>query len=80
MIERREAIVYYAPTAKRRYLTRRAAVSAEARAIIKDKYPNEDTEHDDSGRCTYPGWCWRELNRSEVLHRRLCRLINKEGK
>ena len=62
----------------RRFLTLRAAVHAEAAAIIKRKYPTERSytapdmsEHD-------PGFHWTELPRSDVLLRRMCRLVMAE--
>lgn len=36
-----QATVYFAPTAGRRYLTKRAAINKEARAIIKKYFPDE---------------------------------------
>jgi len=66
--------VYRAPTAGRRYLSLRAACNAEARAILKAKYPDERPEYD-SGHLTYPGFTWHDLPRSKVLHRRLARRV-----
>ena len=64
--------VYYAPTAGRRYLTLRGACGAEARSIIVKKYPTELFESD-----TGYSFHWSELERSDVIHRRLARLILK---
>lgn len=67
--------VYRAPTAGRCYMTLRAACASEARAILKAKYPNEHTEYDEQGHITYPGFSWESLPRSDVLYRRMTRLI-----
>jgi hypothetical protein len=61
----------------RRWFSLRAAVKAEAQAIIKAKHPSERPEYE-NGMCYYPGFHWRELPRSDVLLRRLCRLILAE--
>ena len=45
-IQTQTATVYYAPTKGRRYLTKRAAIKAEAVAIILKKYPRKDYEPD----------------------------------
>lgn len=71
------ATVYFAPTANRRYITKRAAVRAEARALLTLKYPPEPAEYDESGRCTYAGWSWQDEPRSDELLRRVCRLVVK---
>jgi hypothetical protein len=46
MIQIKTAKVYYAPTKGRRYFTKKAAINAEAIAIILKKYPTEDFEPD----------------------------------
>lgn len=69
--------VFYAETANRHYLTKRAACRAEAAARIRAKYPSEEMETDDGGRTTYPGWHWTQLNRADVLLRRYSRIIFK---
>jgi hypothetical protein len=54
-----QAIVYLAPTARRRFLTKGAAINKEARAIIKKHFPDEGHNHscDEScGWCHDPGW------------------------
>lgn len=66
--------VYRSPAAGRSYLTARAAFAAEARAVIRAKYPDEATEYD-QGHVTYPGSTWRDLPRSDVLYRRMSRLV-----
>lgn len=51
-----QAQVYYAPTAGKRYFTKRAAINKEARAIIKKYFPDE--RGCPGGACSYgdPGW------------------------
>lgn len=77
MIEEQTAKVYYSTEAKRRYFTKAAAIRAEARALIKERHPTEDSDHDDYGRMTYQGWNWRELPNAEKLYSRVCRLIKR---
>lgn len=50
MIEEQTAKVYCAPTKGRRYLTKAAAISNEARAMILEEYPTEPFEPD-TGNC-----------------------------
>jgi len=69
-ITQAQATVYFAPTAGRRYLTRKAAALAEAKALIRAKYPTEPAEHDDSGRRTYGGFHWS-------MDDRLCRVLSR---
>jgi hypothetical protein len=66
--------VYHSPRASRCFMTLRAACNAEARAILKAKYPNEGPEYHD-GHMTYPGFSWHALPRSDVLYRRLARKV-----
>lgn len=63
----------------RRYFSLRAACAAEARAIIAAKYPVEHPEYE-SGHMIYPGSSWHDLPRSEVLYRRMTRLIQSAYK
>ncbi|MEE9395293.1 MAG: hypothetical protein V3W41_22605 [Planctomycetota bacterium] len=51
------AKVYRAPTAGRRYLTKRAAIHNEATAMILKEWPIEDEgpDYNEWGRETYPG-------------------------
>lgn len=65
------ATVYRASTKGRRYLSKQAAIKAEARAIIMRKHPTERYENDTG----YPGFHWRGLPRSHVLLRRVMRLV-----
>ena len=69
--------VWVAPTARRRYLTKRAAIHAEARALIKKRHPTERSHADNFGRIEDPGWHWSTLPRADVLFRRVCRLVGK---
>jgi hypothetical protein len=78
MIEERQAKVYYSPSAGRRFLTKRAAIRAEARALIEQRYPTERSEYDDRGMCEHPGWHWHLLDNSEKLYRRVCRLVKSK--
>lgn len=60
----------------RRYLTLRAAVHAEARKIIENKYPSEREYTSSDLQEHEPGWYWRDkLKRPDVLFRRVCRLV-----
>ena len=68
-IKAKPATVYFAPTMGRRYLTRRAAIRAEARAMISKKYPSE---HDDNGTCV---WHWGCEERFTRLYARLTRIL-----
>lgn len=70
-IELRTHLVWYAPTARRHYLTKQGACVGEARALIKRKYPSERGDE------SYPGWSWRDLPRAEVLLQRYARVLFK---
>lgn len=73
-IKTSQETVYFAPTAKRRFLTKRGAAYAEAVALIKRKYPTEREQYDyDNGRLISPGWHWREDERLQRVHARLFR-------
>jgi hypothetical protein len=59
MIERKQVVVYYAPTKGKRYLTKSAAIKAEARAIIKKHIPDEKSSgwYGGGSSMNYdPGW------------------------
>lgn len=73
LIERMDARVFYAPTPRRRYLTFKSAVAAEARARMTAKHPTEARETDDQGRVTHSGWHWRD-------DERLCRVFARYEK
>lgn len=67
--------VWFSPTAKRHFFTKKAACVAEARARIKAKYPSERPEYDECGLQVDHGWCWMDLPRSDVLLKRYARVI-----
>lgn len=77
-IEARTRVVFYAPTARRHYMSKAAAVKAEARALIKQRYPTEAAERDHIGQ-TYPGFHWMDMPRSDVLYRRVCRVVSRRA-
>ena len=58
----------------RRWLTLNAAVKAEAIKLIKKKYPTERAHYCD-GYVEEPGSHWHDLPRSDVLLRRMSRLV-----
>ena len=72
-VQKQTATVFYAPTRGRRYFRRDSAISAEALAIIKLRYPDEPADMDTS----YAGYDVRidDPIRFEVMHRRMCRII-----
>lgn len=72
------AKVYFSPTKNRRYLSRLAAIKAEAKAIIFARYPSERPEHIE-GRMTYPGYsiAYDEPERYQKMLRRMCRIVAK---
>ena len=58
-IEAKQAAIYYASTARRRFFTKRAAIGAEARAIIQKYFPSDKPcrcSPDRCGMCRDPGW------------------------
>lgn len=76
MIEKQQATVWLAPTKGRRYFTRKAAIKAEARALIFKKYPKEEN-HDE-----FRSWIdydieQAEPERYEKMHRRMCRILER---
>ena len=75
MIEVLTRTVYRSTTKGRSYLTKSAAITAEARALIVKKHPSEQADYDNIGRCTYGGFHWSSLPRSDVLFRRVRRLV-----
>lgn len=72
--------VWFSPTARRHYLTKRAACTAEARAKIKAKYPSEESQQDSEGRTWDEGWHCSQLKRYDELLRRLARVIMRATK
>lgn len=75
MISIEQATVYRSSLRGRRYFSKDAAIKAEARSLIMNRYPTEEAESDDRGRMTYAGFYWRDLKNSDKLYRRVCRLI-----
>lgn len=59
----------------RRWLTCKAACKAEAVAVIKRKHPTERNAIDSNGQNIGGGWHWTNLPRSDVLLRRMMRLV-----
>lgn len=76
-IRRTERLVFRAPTRGRDYLTVTAAARNEAAAMIEKKYPREQAEYEDGGRCTYPGYHWSSDSRLQRLHARLTLILLK---
>ena len=74
MIENQLAKVWYAPTRRRRYFSKSAAIKGEATAVILQKYPIEPYEYD-----TGAGFDIRhdEPERFKKMHRRVCKIIAK---
>ncbi len=75
MIETKTRTVFLSTLKGRHYLTKSGAVKAEARALIEAKHPTERPEFDGNGYMTDQGWHWSMLDRSDVLLRRVCRLV-----
>jgi hypothetical protein len=75
MIKPRIALTWYAPTRGRRYFSKRAAINAEATAMILKKYPVEPWEEGFSH-----GYDIRvdETERFNALHSRVCRMLNRQ--
>ena len=70
--------VYFSPSKGRHYMTKKSALRAEASARLDARFPSEDTEFDDMGRITYPGFNWRNEPRAHVLLRRVIRLLKNK--
>ncbi|MGJ0580659.1 hypothetical protein ACR71G_22100 [Xenorhabdus bovienii] len=74
-----ETLVYYSPTRKRRYFSKRGAIKAEANARIYKKYPKEEQEYHE-GNLSYPGYdiaCERPVFYSRAI-RYLSYLLRKQ--
>lgn len=78
VIQAQMAKVYYAPTKKRRYFSKSAAICAETKAKIFARHPPESADYD-NGHMTYPGWNIEldEPERYSKMYRRLRRLVAK---
>lgn len=66
--------VYFVPGKGRHYLSKSAAVSAAAKALIEARHPTEKNYTEPDG-YTHGGWHWSSLPRSDVLFRRVRRLV-----
>lgn len=64
----------YKTSSGRHYLTKGGAIANEAKWLIKQKYPSENHAYE-NGRCIGGGFHWTEMRRSDVLFRRVCRLV-----
>lgn len=71
-----KSTTYLAPTARRRYLTKNAAANAEARAMVREKYPTEPAEYE-GGYCVFGGWHWSSDDRLVRVQKRLFRFIRR---
>lgn len=71
MITHRQATIYYAPTKRRHYITRRGAAKAEAAALLCRKYPTEHGTEDDGYSC----WHWSGDERLNRVYARLVRRL-----
>lgn len=78
MIDMKVRKVWFSPARGRHFLTRRAAIRAEAHAKIFDRYPYERPDYE-NGFLTYPGYSIQhdEPERYQKLLRRMMRLIDK---
>ncbi|QTZ83134.1 hypothetical protein [Salmonella phage vB_SalP_ABTNLsp11242] len=70
--------VWFSPSRGRHFLTRRAAVRAEAHAKILAKYPIEKTYYENGGLCD-PGYSiqFDEPERYKKMLRRMMKIIDK---
>lgn len=68
--------VYFVPAKGRHYMTKPAAVSAVAKALIEARHPTEKDYTEPDG-YTHGGWHWTSLPRSDVLFRRVRRMVRK---
>ena len=70
--------VWFSPARGRHFLTRRAAIRAEAHAKIIDRYPYERPDYD-NGFLTFPGYSIQhdDPDRYAKMLRRLMRIIDK---
>lgn len=80
LIQRQTAPVFYAPTARRRYLTLTAAATAEARARMNRKHPYDPGERDVDGRQIGPSWHWRDNARLVCIFARYERLMQRAAR
>lgn len=78
-IERQTTTTYYAPTKRRRYFTKSAAIKAEAKAIIKKHFPDERGCSEPFCECGDPGWSLEidQPERWSRYYRKLCAALRK---
>ena len=77
MIYEEEAVIYFSSEAGRRYFSKKSAIDAETRAVIKNKYPTEKPEYE-NGQLIYPGFYWEsDIKRADVIFRRLRKVVKK---
>ena len=79
MIEEMTRRVYRSTAAGRSFLTKPAAIHAEAVALIKRKHPTEKEYFGEYGMAD-PGFHWASLPRHHVLLRRVERLVKAARK
>lgn len=68
--------VYLAPTKGRRYLSKRSAVRAEARALLDRKYPAENGDESDG----FSHWHWSSDEQLQRVYSRLVRFISRAAR
>ena len=76
LIEKRTMTVYFSSTKNKTYITKRGAIRAEAEALLEKRYPTEKPYFEDNY-CIDSGWCWKQKPRSNVLLRRVMRIVKK---
>ncbi|MCO7469470.1 hypothetical protein NJG16_05305 [Stenotrophomonas maltophilia] len=68
--------VYLAPTKGRRYLSKRSAVRAEARALLDRKYPADTGDESDG----FHSWHWSSDEHLQRVYDRLVRFIGASAR
>lgn len=66
--------VYFAPTARRHFMTKKAAAMAEARALLTRKYPTEHEEHYGDAVMNRV-WHWSDDDRHHRTYVRLAKAL-----
>ena len=66
--------VYFVPSKGRHYLSKYAAINAAAKALIEAKHPSTQPDYN-NGRMADSGWNRGSMPRSDVLFRRVRRLV-----
>lgn len=77
MIERQTATVFFAPTTGRRFLTLRAAVKAEARSRLDERY-NEDEIRGHNLQIIYPAESWKKYDADNAWTKETQKLFDSE--